>query len=52
MAIRQAMIYGSVLASFSVEGIGLERLRDLTREDIVGRFRAFHQLTQFDHIDL
>jgi sugar/nucleoside kinase (ribokinase family) len=52
MSIRQAMIYGSVLASFSVEGIALDRLRALTRDDIASRFRAFHQLTQFDQIEL
>jgi sugar/nucleoside kinase (ribokinase family) len=52
MSIRQAMIYGSVMASFSVEGFGLDRLRTLTREEIGARFRAFHQLTQFDQIEI
>jgi sugar/nucleoside kinase (ribokinase family) len=52
MAIRQAMVYGSVMASFACEGLSLDRLRSLGREDIAGRFRAFHQLTQFDHLEL
>jgi sugar/nucleoside kinase (ribokinase family) len=51
-SIRQAMIYGSVLASFAVEGFSLDRLRVLTLHDIATRFRAFHHLTHFDNIEL
>jgi sugar/nucleoside kinase (ribokinase family) len=51
-AIRRAMILGSVLASFSVEDFGLGRLRDLSTLDITHRFRAFHDLTHFDHVEL
>ncbi len=51
-AIKQAMIYGSVLASFCVEDVGLDRLRRLSHADISTRFRAFRDLTHFDHVEL
>ena len=44
-ALRRAMIYGSVLASFCVERFSLDRLRDLTRADIDRRFEEFRRLT-------
>lgn len=45
--LRRAVIYGSVLASFNVEGFSLDRLRTLSREEIEDRFHAFKRLTQF-----
>jgi sugar/nucleoside kinase (ribokinase family) len=45
--LRRAVIYGSVMASFNVEGFSLDRLRTLSREDIEDRFMAFKQLTRF-----
>jgi sugar/nucleoside kinase (ribokinase family) len=51
-AIRAAMIYGSVMASFSVEQFSLDGLRDLTAERIQQRFDAFHALGRFDRISL
>jgi sugar/nucleoside kinase (ribokinase family) len=50
--IKRAMIYGSVLASFCVEDVSLDRLRTIRLEDVARRFRAFYELTQFEHIDL
>jgi sugar/nucleoside kinase (ribokinase family) len=46
-ALRRAMIYGSVLASFCVERFSLDRLRDLTRADVDARFEEFRRLTTF-----
>jgi sugar/nucleoside kinase (ribokinase family) len=46
--LRRAIVYGSVLASFTVEAFGLERLRTLTREEIDRRYRQFISLTAFD----
>jgi sugar/nucleoside kinase (ribokinase family) len=46
--LRQAMAYGSVLASFNVEDFGTERVRSLTREQIDERLRDFRQITHFD----
>lgn len=45
--LRRAMIYGSVLGSFTVERFGLDRLRTLTRREIEARARHFHKLTRF-----
>jgi sugar/nucleoside kinase (ribokinase family) len=47
-ALRQAMAYGSVLASFSVEDFGIERVSRLTMGDIVQRLHDFKQVTRFD----
>jgi sugar/nucleoside kinase (ribokinase family) len=46
--LRQAMAYGSVLASFNVEDFGTERVRSLTREEIDDRLRDFRQITHFE----
>jgi sugar/nucleoside kinase (ribokinase family) len=50
--VRRAMIYGSVLASFSVEDFSLDRFRRLDRPEIDGRFRAFKALTHFEDLTL
>ncbi len=47
-AYKRALIYGSVLASFSVEKFSLERLKDLTDAEIRERFNEFWHLTHFD----
>src|SRR6201993_1195362 len=46
-ALRRAMVYGSVLGSFTVERFGLERLLSLKKRDIHARARHFSKLTQF-----
>lgn len=45
---RNAVIVGSALASFTVEQFGPERLIDLKRDDLAKRIRSFRKLTQFD----
>ena len=45
---RRAMIVGSVMASFTVESFGLDRLSALTPTDIRERYREFWKLTYFD----
>jgi sugar/nucleoside kinase (ribokinase family) len=47
IALRRAMVYGSVLGSFAVERFGLDRLRVLKRGEIHARARHFAKLTQF-----
>jgi sugar/nucleoside kinase (ribokinase family) len=49
-AMRRAMIFGSVMASFNVEEFGTERVRRLTHTEINDRFRAFKRMTHFDEI--
>jgi sugar/nucleoside kinase (ribokinase family) len=51
-AVRRAMFYGSVMASFCVEGFSLDRLRKVTPEEIEQRYRAFRDLTHFEDVRL
>src|SRR5881409_3989276 len=46
--LRKAMIYGSVLASFCVEALSLERLRKLPMEEIAKRYETFKLISQFE----
>jgi sugar/nucleoside kinase (ribokinase family) len=43
--LRRAMTYGSVLASFNVEGFGTERMERLRRDEIEGRYEEFRSIT-------
>ncbi|HTR46314.1 MAG TPA: PfkB family carbohydrate kinase [Verrucomicrobiae bacterium] len=45
--LRSAMVYGSVLASFTVEQFGVERLARVTRKQIAARARQFAKMTTF-----
>jgi len=47
--LRTAVVYGTVLASYVVERFSLDRLRDLTWEEIDARYRAFIELTDSQH---
>jgi len=42
-----AMVYGSVLASFTVERFGVERLAKVTRREIAARAKQFARITKF-----
>ena len=46
--LRKAMIYGSVLASFCVEAFSLEKLRNLTMDQINERYETFKLMSQFE----
>lgn len=45
---KRAIIYGSALASFTVEKFGTDRLAELTDEELVERLDVFKSLTNFD----
>jgi sugar/nucleoside kinase (ribokinase family) len=49
-SLKQAIIFGSVMASFTVEAFSLDRLRVLDYKEIQERFRAFKQLTHFEDL--
>ncbi|MGH9320283.1 MAG: PfkB family carbohydrate kinase [Vicinamibacteria bacterium] len=49
-AVRQAIIFGSVLGSFSVEDLGTDRLARLTREEVYDRYQEFKTLTDFQSL--
>ena len=45
--IRRAAVYGSVLASFTIEKFGIDRLKSLSTGEIEGRFTEFQKLVMF-----
>jgi sugar/nucleoside kinase (ribokinase family) len=45
---KKAIIYGSNLASFSVEKFGTERMVDLTDKEVISRLKQFKDLTHFE----
>jgi sugar/nucleoside kinase (ribokinase family) len=49
-AFRRGIIFGSVMASFNVEKFGLQRLTELSRQEIDERFRQFKNLTHFEEV--
>ena len=47
-ALRQAMAYGSVMASFNVEDFGTTRLGELQATEVAERLAEFKRLTHFE----
>jgi sugar/nucleoside kinase (ribokinase family) len=47
-SLRKAVVYGSVLASFTVEDFSARRLTALTRDEIAERFRRFREIVSFE----
>lgn len=45
---KNAVIYGSNMASFCVEQFGTQRMEQLTKKEVDTRLQQFKQLTQFD----
>ena len=45
---KNAIIYGSNLASFCVEKFGTERMVGLKSDEVIDRLQQFKSLTQFD----
>lgn len=50
--VRQAIIIGSVMASFNVEDFSLDRMKRLEYKEIEARFKSFRSLTSFNSISL
>ena len=46
-SLRRAIVYGSVVASFTVEDFGVKRLTDTSLAEIEGRYQKFVRLTDF-----
>ena len=47
-ALRQAVVMGCTIASFTVEDFSLDRLRDLTLAEVRSRFETFRKLTEYE----
>ncbi len=45
--LKTALAYGTLTASFNVEGFGLERMQEITRDDIESRMRDYRQMLSF-----
>jgi len=48
--VRQAVIFGSVMASFNVEAFSLDRLKTLSYPEIEARYRSFKRMTHFEGV--
>jgi sugar/nucleoside kinase (ribokinase family) len=46
-SLKTAMAYGILVASFNVEGFGLERMRQIARDDIEVRMEAYKKMLTF-----
>ncbi|GAC1606816.1 MAG: PfkB family carbohydrate kinase [Myxococcales bacterium] len=51
-SLRQAVVMGATLASFTVEQFSMDRLRSLTLAEVAARFRSFRALTHFEDLPL
>ena len=49
--LRRGIVFGSVLASFTVEKFSLDSLREITLADVQERYQDFRALTHFDDFD-
>src|SRR5579884_780312 len=47
-ALRRAIVHGSVVASYTCEEFGVERLKSLDASAIAERFREFRRITHFE----
>lgn len=48
--LRRAVIFGSVMGAFCVEGFGTRRLERLTLDEIFDRYREIKRLTHFEDV--
>ena len=46
--LRQAVVEGSVIASFNVESFSMDRLRTVTLAEITDRYEIFRTLGRFE----
>ncbi|HXK62498.1 MAG TPA: PfkB family carbohydrate kinase [Acidobacteriota bacterium] len=50
VSLRQAVVFGSVMASFNVERFSLDRLKNLTFTEIELRYKEFKEMTRIDDV--
>ncbi len=49
--LRRAIVFGSILASYTVEKFSLDRLREIGLAEIQDRYKNFRQLTHFEDFE-
>ncbi|MEM1305211.1 MAG: sugar kinase, partial [Planctomycetota bacterium] len=45
--VKTAIAYGTVVASFNVEGFGLSRMKEISRDDIEARLADYRKMLSF-----
>jgi sugar/nucleoside kinase (ribokinase family) len=48
--LRRALVYGSVVASFTVEDFSVKRLATVTKDELRRRYQEFREFTFFDEV--
>ena len=48
--LRRALVFGSVVASFTVEDFSVKRLATVTQDELRRRYREFREFTYFDEV--
>lgn len=51
-SMRRAVVTGTLMASFSVEGFSVDRLKTVDRDQLLARYRELATLTRFESLDL
>jgi len=46
--LKRAMVYGTIVSSFTIEDFGVERLRRLKREEFEERFKEYVEMLNFN----
>jgi sugar/nucleoside kinase (ribokinase family) len=47
---KKALVFGTIIASFTIEGFGLSRLKLISLKDVEKRYREFKKSTHFDGV--
>ena len=45
-SIQQALAHGTVIASFAIESFGLDRLAELSKEEVAKRYTDFQEMVK------
>jgi sugar/nucleoside kinase (ribokinase family) len=48
--LRKGLVFGTIIASFTIEDFGLSKLATISLEDVKRRYREFEKITHFDGI--
>ena len=47
-ALRKALVYGTLVASYNVEDFSLDKMRQIQRSDLDARYEQFQAMLAFD----
>jgi sugar/nucleoside kinase (ribokinase family) len=46
-SMKEAVIYGNVMGAFAVEGFGVEKLLEITEQDVQNRYETYRNIVKF-----